>query len=84
MDNQSLMDWVFDKDNPSKNKNDPPDANMFSIPYDPKTGSFVPTLLTDQLLFHSTTTRTKDTDNTKDNITLLSTSHKTNTICTKS
>ena len=46
MDNvmdSTLINWVFDKDNLPDNKDNSQDAKMFSIHYDPKTGSFVPT-----------------------------------------
>ena len=54
----SLMDWLFNKDNPLDNKDKLSDAKMSSIHSDPKTGCFVWTQLTDKPPFHSTTTRT--------------------------
>ena len=52
--NPSLMDWLFDKDNPPNNKDNPSNVKMSSHS-DPKTVRFVSTLATHQPL-HSTTT----------------------------
>ena len=81
MDKPSLMDWVFDKENPLDDKDNPPNAEMFFINYDPKTGSFVPTLLIDKPFFHFSTIRTKNTDNTKNSFTPPRTPHEKDTTC---
>ena len=62
MDDLSLMNWLFNKDNPPDNKDNQFNVMMSSIYSDPKTGSFVSTLATDQPTFHSTTTCTKKDD----------------------
>ena len=61
MNNPFLLDWLFDKDNPPNNKDNPPNVKM-SFHSDPKTVSFVSTPATDQLSFHSNTTRIKNND----------------------
>ena len=61
MHNLSLMDWLFDKDNAPNNKDNPSNVKISSHS-DPKTGSFVSPPETDQPLFCSTTTCTKNDD----------------------
>ena len=61
MNNPSLMDWLFNKDNPPDNKDNLSKVKM-SCHSDPRTGSFVSTLVTDQPPFHSTTTCIKNDD----------------------
>ena len=81
---QTLLDWIFDKDNPP---DDNDDLTMFLFHYN-KTGKFVKTPLTDQYSIHSlfsSTTHSKNTDNieNKENITPSPpTSHKTDISCT--
>ena len=60
MDDPSLIDWLFDKNNPPDNEDNPPNAKMSSIHFDPKTRSFVPTTLKYKPPFHSTTIWTKN------------------------
>ena len=60
MNNPSLVDWLFGKDNPPNNKDNPSDVKMFS-PSDPKTVQFVSTPATDKPPINSTT-RTKNDD----------------------
>lgn len=43
---QTFMDYVFDKDNPSNNKDNPPNVKKFSIHYN-KTGKMFKNLLID-------------------------------------
>ena len=62
MNNPSLLDWLFDKDNPPNDKGNPSDVKMSSTYLDPKTVSFVSTPATDQQPIHFTTTRTKNDD----------------------
>ena len=62
MNNPSLLDWLFDKDNPPDNKATPSDVKMSSTHSNPKTVSFVSTPVTDQPSINSTTTCTKDDD----------------------
>ena len=59
MEDPFLMDWLFNKDNPPYDKDNPSNVKMSSHS-NPKTGSFVSTLATDQPPFHSITTRTKN------------------------
>ena len=62
MNNPSLLDWLFDKDNPPDDKDNPSNIKMSSTHSDPKTVSFVSNPATDQPSIHSTTTLTKNGD----------------------
>ena len=62
MDDPSLMDWLFNKDNPPNNKDSLSDVKMSSTHSNHKTGNFVSTLATDQPLFHSAIACTKNND----------------------
>ena len=48
MNDSSLFDWLFDKDNPPDNKDTPSDVKMSFTHSNPKTVSFVLIPVTDQ------------------------------------
>ena len=62
MNDPSLLDWLFDKDNPPDDKDNPSDVKMSSTHSDPKTVSFVLTPVTDWPPINSNTTCTKNDD----------------------
>ena len=60
MINSSLLDWLFNKDNPPNDKDNPSDIKMSSTHSDPKTVRFVSTPATDQPPINSTTCTKND------------------------